>query len=247
MKKFLLATLAAVALAGGSASAADLARPAMRPAPPVAPIYTWTGFYWGVNIGYSWGQVENDWIFFGFPTASESQDIDGVIGGFQSGINWQTGIWVFGLESDIQASHQKGDSSYCVVSCAILNVNAEHKLPWFGTSRTRIGFLATPNILLYATGGVAYGQVKSTYTLNVATTPVAAVNFKETRAGWTAGAGIEGAFGGGWSAKLEYLYIDLGEHTTTATLGPTTVFTWNKDVTDHIVRVGLNYKWGPIR
>src|SRR5262249_44197327 len=80
----------------------------------------------------------------------------------------------------------------------------DHKLQWFGTTRPRLGFLATPNLLLYGTAGVAYGQTKDTFTVTTAgvgTAATASVN--DVRAGWTAGGGIEGAFGGGWSAKVE--------------------------------------------
>ena len=80
-------------------------------------------------------------------------------------------------------------------------------------------FPATPNLLLYGTAGVAYGQTKDTYTANTAGVgTVATASINDVRAGWTAGAGIEGAFGGGWSAKVEYLYIDLGKLETTLTV-----------------------------
>ena len=122
-------------------------------------------------------------------------------------------------------------------------MTADHELPWLGTSRSRLGILVSEAVLLYGTAGIAYGQVKSTYNLGLPG-PVAAFNFKDTRAGWTAGAGIEGAFGGGWSAKLEYLYVDLGNHTSSFTVGPTVISAIDSRVTDNIVRAGLNYKWG---
>jgi outer membrane immunogenic protein len=243
MKKLLLAATAGFALAAGSASAADLGKPVYKAAPPPPPAYSWTGWYWGVNVGYSWGRERNDWTLDGFGIASESQKMDGVIGGFQSGFNWQSGIWVFGMESDFQATGQKGSTTYGIP--AGINVVSEHKLPWLGTARSRIGVLPTQNVLLYATGGVAYGQVKSSYTLNAGAVQVAALNFKDTRAGWTAGVGVEGAFGGGWSAKLEYLYVDLGKNTFDFSVtGVGTVLSIDSRVTDNIVRVGLNYKWG---
>jgi outer membrane immunogenic protein len=246
------ALFAATALLTGiaeSASAADMgAPPVYRPVAPLVVPYSWTGIYWGANIGYSWGRVTNDWGLFGFPFANETQKMNGVIGGGQSGFNWQVGSWVFGVESDFQGSGQKGTTIYCLFACALppslINVSAEHKLPWFGTARSRIGFLATDNVLLYGTAGVAYGQVQSNYSLNVlGNASVASLNFKDTRAGWTAGAGVEVAFGAGWSAKLEYLCIDLGRNTETiniTTLG--TVASWNNRVTDNIVHVGLNYR-----
>jgi len=125
-------------------------------------------------------------------------------------------------------------------------VTTDHKLEWFGTSRSRLGFLATPNLLLYGTGGVAYGQTKDTYTAAAAGFAAAVATVKDVRAGWTVGGGIEGAFGGGWSAKVEYLYMDLGklEQTITFPLAGITAANFNSRVTDNIVRVGLNYKWG---
>jgi len=125
-------------------------------------------------------------------------------------------------------------------------LTTDHKLQWFGTTRPRLGFLATPNLLLYGTAGVAYGQTKDNYTVNtvgVGTAATASIN--DVRAGWTAGGGIEGAFGGGWSAKVEYLYIDLGKLEQTVTVPPAALTaTFNSRLTDNIVRVGLNYKWG---
>jgi len=245
MKKLFLATTAIVALAAGSASAADLAARPVYKAPPPAPVYSWTGVYWGVNVGYSWGQAKNDVNVFGIP-ASDSQDVNGVIGGGQIGINWQVANWVFGLESDIQASGQKGSSSGAIgdVLGESFAFSADHKLEWFGTSRVRIGFLPVENILLYATGGVAYGQVKSSYAIVGNAGDSATLDFKNFRAGWTVGAGIEGLLGGGWSAKLEYLYVDLGKNTTTAVFDGVTIASVDSKFTDNIVRVGLNYKFG---
>src|ERR1044072_3973063 len=140
MKKLFLATTAFVVLAAASAGAADMtARP--YAAPPPAPVYTWTGMYWGANVGYSWGQSKNDRTLFGLGvTARESQDVDGVIGGVQTGYNYQFGAWVWGLETDIQASGQKGSAVIPVIAGATLTT--DHKLPWFGTTRPRLGFLA---------------------------------------------------------------------------------------------------------
>ncbi len=105
---------ALVILAVGSASAADI-RPAYRPAPPPPPP-AWTGLFWGVNVGYSWGEAKRDTtlqIANGvFGTASRSREVDGVIGGFQTGYNHQFGNWVFGFETDLQASGQKGSEVF---------------------------------------------------------------------------------------------------------------------------------------
>jgi outer membrane immunogenic protein len=247
MKKLFLATTAFVVLVAASAGAADMsARPGYAP-PPAAPlpVYTWTGMYWGANVGYSWGKESNTATLFG-TSISENQNLDGVIGGIQTGFNYQFGAWVWGLETDIQASGQKGSTTYSLLPVPATTLLAEHKLPWFGTSRVRLGILATPSFMLYGTGGVAFGQVKDDYTTTVAGVPAATVvaSIKDLRAGWTAGAGIEGALGGGWSAKLEYLYFDLGELQQTVTTAAGPVVSFNSRLTDNIVRVGLNYRWG---
>jgi outer membrane immunogenic protein len=241
MKKLLLAGVAFTALFAGSAFAADM-RPAYKAAPPPPPVYTWTGLYWGVNVGYSWGHDERTATLAGVGTISASQKVDGVVGGFQSGYNYQFGQWVWGFETDIQASGQQGGSTFR--TAALTTVTTDHKLPWFGTSRSRLGVLWSPNVLLYGTAGVAYGQVKDSATI---TSPLGSVtgSFKDVKAGWTAGGGIEGAIGGGWTAKLEYLYIDLGKtEQTLATPALGQVITETRRFTDNIVRVGFNYRWG---
>jgi outer membrane immunogenic protein len=238
MKKFLLATTGLIVLAMGSASAADLSRPAYAPPPPV---YSWTGLYWGVNIGYSWGHDERTATLTGVGTISASQKVDGVVGGFQSGYNYQFGQWVLGLETDIQASGQKGGSTF--QAAALTTGTTDHKLPWFGTSRTRLGVLWSPNVLLYGTAGVAYGQVKDSVTIN---SPLGSAvgTFKDVKAGWTAGGGVEETIGGGWTAKLEYLYIDLGKTEQTIGTPGLQLITETRRFTDNIVRVGFNYRWG---
>jgi outer membrane immunogenic protein len=165
---------------------------------------------------------------------------------------------LFGLEADIQGSGERGSADVCVVAgCAIGTglFTANYKLDWFGTARGRVGFLPTDRVLLYATGGLAYGQVS-------ATAPLIPLSWGSTRAGWTVGGGAEAAIDPHWSVKLEYLYMDLGDiggSSTTATnvvtqLGvpvrrntvTTTTFasTFNTRFTDNIVRVGVNYRFG---
>ena len=244
MKKFLLTSALAV-LSVGSAYAADMAP---RPAPP-PPVYSWTGLYWGVNVGYSWGEAKNDatlQIAPGvFGSASASRKVDGVIGGFQSGYNYQFGQWVWGFETDFQASGQKGsDALQLAAGVPPTFLNTEHKLTWFGTSRSRLGVLWTPNTLLYGTFGVAYGKVKEDAVISRGAQS-ASLNFQDVKAGWTAGAGVESTMGGGWTAKLEYLYMDLGKtESTIATPLLGTLVNTSRRFTDNIVRVGFNYRWG---
>jgi outer membrane immunogenic protein len=245
MRSNKLALLTAASLlifATGSALAADLPPPYRMP--PAAPVFSWTGYYWGANIGYGWGTSKYDASIIFVGAISGSQNINGVIGGFQSGYNYQLGTWLIGTESDLQLSGQKGGATFPGV-LPLSTVTTSQKLEWFGTARTRAGFLATPNLLLYGTFGVAYGRVSDSTTTTVIGLGSATTSFKDVKAGWTAGAGIEGAFGGGWSAKLEYLYIDLGKtEQTFATPALGTVVTETRRLTDNIVRVGVNYKWG---
>lgn len=280
MKRTLIASAAfASLLVATSALAADL--PIYTKAPPVALVYDWTGFYIGTNLGYSWGRGTTDGNVTGTQTVatargatpltsvttalptlplSGSADVNGFIGGGQLGYNWQRDRWVFGLEGDIQFSNERGSGDVCTVAgcpAGSFQFTRDYKLDWFGTARGRIGFLPAERILLYATGGLAYGGFSgssSTLPMNIGT-------WSQTRAGWTVGAGAEAALGSNWSVKFEYLYMDLGHvggssaNTTTVTsVGPiggitTTTTTnlaylFNTKFTDNIVRVGLNYKFG---
>lgn len=241
--------------------------PALAEPPPVAP-YNWTGFYLGGNIGYSWGRAKGELNTPGVaplfsPTYSNSFDLDGVIGGGQIGYNWQyNNDWVFGLEADIQASAEKGSSSntdqvggcppnqtFCEgPASASLTRMLEANIRWFGTLRGRIGFLVTPEIMLYGTGGAAYGDIKVSGSAVLTMAGVSNSVFGSTSDvnwGWTAGGGVEGAFPDSprWTWKVEYLYLDFGS------LGGSGVdpvfgnYSWNADVTDHVVRVGVNYRF----
>jgi outer membrane immunogenic protein len=206
-----------------------------------------------------------------FATGS-SDNLNGVIGGFQGGYNWMASNWlVASLEADIQLSTQNTTPTY-VCPGAVCNpligdaapmaagLDRAQKLDWFATVRGRLGATVTPNSMMYLTGGLALAEIRTAGTLsgsnlsfdengNPVVTPVG-VNFYDhrTKAGWTVGAGIEAHLGGNVTGKVEYLYLDFGRISTAATnpLNATPV-TVNLDsrVTDHIVRVGLNYKFDP--
>src|SRR6202158_1037256 len=255
MRRLLLAATALVAFAAiNAAGAADMALKA--PPPPPAPLDPWAGWYAGLNIGGSWGRAR-DTTTFGAPPAlfaSTSSNLNGVIGGGQIGYNWHSSNWLFGLEADIQGSSERGTATssaslpfFCgviaVFPCPSVGTLVDkEKLPWFGTVRGRIGVLASPTWLFYVTGGLAYGQIKSTETLTVAGGPFAGgtvVNgFNTTRAGWPLGGGVEGVVSGNWTAKLEYLYMDFGTiNYTYAGLAPFTPIALSTHVTDNGVRV----------
>ena len=215
-----------------SALAADLPVRSYTKAPVyVDPVYDWSGFYIGANIGYSWGRSGDTssqsngagTVLF---TSAGSSNLNGVVGGEQVGYNWQKQNWVWGLEADIQGTGERGSRGFtcpagvCTPPTVTLGpglrgvinpgdavpVSLDQKIAWFGTVRGRAGVLVSPKVLLYATGGLAYGEVRSSETIG----GLPGGSNSDTRVGYTVGAGIEGAIGGNWTAKLEYLYVDLG-------------------------------------
>jgi opacity protein-like surface antigen len=151
-------------------------------APPLLlpPLYSWTGFYAGVNVGYSVGndRASSNFNLPGPPSILNASGADavvapmGVIGGGQIGYNWQGGPhWLFGFETDFQGSQEKGTS--CIISCdnipgngtnvgsSLITLTAQHQIDYFGTVRGRLGYVSN-NTLFYATGGGAYGRVEQT-------------------------------------------------------------------------------------
>jgi outer membrane immunogenic protein len=224
MKRYILAACAgllAVAMATPS-SAADLPRPAYK-APIYAPpaVFSWTGFYVGINGGYAWGTGEASNVF-----GSASADQDGWLLGGTLGYNLQTGVWVWGIEGDLDYAFINGNTSNTFAGCP----GCEMKNTYFATARGRIGY-AWDRFLPYITGGAAFSGFKFT-------APGGSVT--ETNYGWTIGAGLEYAFLGAWSAKIEYLYADLGNGNCDAgTCGVSTDF----ETKVNVVRAGLNYRF----
>lgn len=245
MTRFGLTTAIATLALAGAAQAADLRAPITK-APPLAPLYNWTGFYAGVNAGLGVGEHATD---FHIPTGNFTFDNFtaapiGAIGGVQAGYNWQFGSWVLGVEADIQASGQK-DTDHCLLQCLVAVPNLttiEQKLSWFGTARARIGYVGVNGVMGYYTGGFAFGDVETTVSDSF---PANSNFFKlsDTRTGWTLGGGVEAALGGNWTGKLEYLYVDLGEINGSYSLGGFTR-TISQDVRNNIFRAGLNYRIG---
>jgi outer membrane immunogenic protein len=239
MRRLGLALLASTAFVG-AAAAADIqaARPVYK-APVLAPVpvYNWTGFYVGVNAGYSWGQQDN--FIGGAPIGTNN--VNGFIGGGQIGYNWQVNQIVFGLEADFQGSGQKGDGSFTGAPGIIpaSTFTYTDKLDWFGTVRGRVGY-AFDRWLPYVTGGWAYGHGSLSGAATGGVTGAGSVS--NTYSGWTVGGGLEYAFLNNWSAKIEYLYVDFGNGPS-VTLAPSAAVLSSGKLTDNIVRVGLNYKF----
>jgi outer membrane immunogenic protein len=277
MKRLLMGIAAVTSLLATNALAADLpAKVYTKAPPPIVAVYDWTGFYIGGNIGYSWGRSSDTstltngagTVLF---TSAGRTNLNGVVGGGQIGYNWQMQNWLWGLEADIQGTDEKGSRAFtcpigicrpftidpAILAAVVLlpgpavPVTLNQKIDWFGTVRARAGVLVDPKVLLYVTGGLAYGEVKSSETIG-GFTGFSATN---TKAGYTVGAGIEGAIGGNWTAKLEYLYVDLGRMsgsfaTTIPAFGAgivasgTLTSSYSSRITDNVLRVGLNYRFG---
>ena len=244
--KFLVgASLAAMTTA--SAFAADLpSRKAPPPYIPPPPVFTWTGFYVGLNAGAMFNAYNNNNNnFYGFGN-SQSNNKVGFIGGGQVGYNWQfNGPILLGLEADFNG-HSSISSNNNFAGFGGGNSGSG----FLGTVRGRLGFLATPTFLIYATGGLAYGNQWSAANSSIALFAPGVVPFfgynnnqsNGVKAGWTAGGGLEWMFSPNWSVKAEYLYVDLGK-------GPSN-FLLNygnaSKSTAHVARLGVNYhfNWG---
>jgi outer membrane immunogenic protein len=206
MKKTIFAAGLAIAFATLSAQAADLPRGGYRPyaPPPVVAAYSWMGPYIGANLGYQWGETTNN------PT-----EPSGITGGLQAGYNFQSGQFVFGGEADIQLSGSEDTFAPWKFSN-----------PWFGTVRGRAG-VAMNNILFYATGGLAYGNLRG---------EISGLSENRTGLGWTAGLGIEVGLTPNWSAKVEYLYVDLTDRHYSVT-------NTDNGLESSLLRFGVNYRF----
>ncbi|MBG0811009.1 porin family protein [Methylosinus sp. H3A] len=262
MKTFSAVGALALALAAAPALAADL--PSQKGAPafvaPVAPAFSWTGVYGGVNVGYGWTESYRlSGVEFGpggAPTGVAwnypSSDISGVLGGGQIGYNYQyanTGF-VVGLEADIQAADLTGQSKGVGSNVGYFPLlTTRHTIDWFGTVRGRVGYAVLPTLLVYGTGGFAYGEGSSRFTYWDTAGFWGQQSESDIRTGWTAGGGVEWAFLPNLSAKIEYLYTELDNapgffFNQFNAAGAATAFTsQQRGVQNHFhtVRVGLNY------
>ncbi len=265
-----------------AAEAADIAaRPAYTKA-PVPPVAGWTGFYAGVNVGYGFNDPtvsfsRNDPASaLTFPTGipAASYNVEGVLGGAQIGYNWQISpAGLLGLEADFQGSNIKGSTSATFVGAIATPffVNTQQSVEWFGTVRGRAGWLASNKLLVFATGGLAYGSVKDSVAVGPLTAggvltvqngfssncalgvgvPCIVAGQSKIQAGYTAGGGLEYAAWQNVSLKLEYLYVNLGSRNQTATAlvlaNPATaassVNAHFSDLDFQVVRAGMNWRF----
>ena len=172
-------------------------------------------------------------------------DVNGFIAGGQLGYNWQRGAWVFGLEGDIQWSNERQSGDVvCSLGVAVCpTFTRDYNLDWFGTARGRIGFLPAERILLYATGGLAYGGFSGSSLMGVVGTNALALgSWSSTKAGWTVGAGVEAALGSNWSVKFEYLYMDLGNTGGSSATNIITASTVSRHNHNHNARIRIQYE-----
>jgi outer membrane immunogenic protein len=208
-----LITAASVVAMTAAANAADMYR---APAPSAGAPYVgvnWSGFYVGVNGGYGWNSASLD---------AGANSPKGGFGGGQIGYNAQRGNFVFGIESDIQGAGIKATS-----------YGADTEMNWFGTARGRLGY-AFDRVLVYGTGGFAYGNVKDS---------ALGSSISETQLGWVAGGGVEYKFSPSWSAKAEYQFMSL-DATDAAGAGRLGDFALSRTEVS-TARLGVNYFVSP--
>ena len=254
-----------IVMAGiGAASAADLPARVYSKAPALVPVmsYNWTGCYIGGNVGGIW-ERNNTTISLIDPTGldaaafpagaipnSYSYNRSSWLGGGQVGCNYQMTNWVVGIETDFDGTNLRGGQNINTAVAGFLpdTTYVTQKTEWIGTTRARLGFLATDTVLIYGTAGVAYAQVSDAYFLSN-------VNFnslgfdRATLVGWTAGGGVEVGFGQ-WSVKGEALYYDLGNNTVNRACAltngapcatPNTILPARFENKGVMARLGLNY------
>jgi outer membrane immunogenic protein len=268
MKNRILSLLAATAittLGVSAASAADLPYRSAPPAPvfSAVPVFTWTGFYVGVNAGYGWQDNNDSSVFVPAGTIAAGSPAgtivygddngDGFVGGGQIGYNYQIGSFVLGIEADLQFADLGGNNGTALVPAAYTAVGfvpagAVGGIDWFGTVRARAG-VAFGQALIYATGGFAYGGADDD------NDAFGLVNDDDVRTGWVLGAGVEYAFTNNLTAGIEGLWVSLDHDNNGAFIGTVPapggrrpVFVAGRDDDDQgdffVARAKLNFKFG---
>jgi outer membrane immunogenic protein len=251
-----------------SALAADMQVKA--PLPPIA-ANSWTGFYIGGNVGGAWTRNTATWNL----VPGGILDVDpitggtggsAVTGGFQEGVNWQFArSWVVGIEADWSFTKERGSFSQGWIATASGlpirsgSTNMSSGLDWLASARNRLGYLVTPNILAYATGGAAWGRIRyDGAATNSGLAPFAtSAGFSNTLAGWVVGGGLEWMLGSNWLLRGEYLYYQLESPPGVTTLNPLPFagaclgpcptqkpdsYSWS-NTSINVVRAALSYKF----
>ncbi len=278
MKKYLLSTAAAIGLLGGPVLAADLPVKAQPPGCPGCNWNGfYVGFNVGGGIGHDPSSdtislnpagtiaVISPGVINPISNTTYSQSPAGALAGGQVGANWQIGRLVLGGEADWDWTRQRDNlqinnfiaSSVAATAASSYGYSDEEKINWLATARARVGW-ASDYSLAYVTGGVAWGGVESNYGFNAfgsaifATAAPGAASFSTTRTGWVLGSGVETSLGwmgaNHWSAKIEYLYVDLGTVTNSFSVtrfgASAYTIASSTHIQDNIVRLGLNYRFG---
>ena len=222
---------------------ADASPPVLTKAPPVnwagtpAPFVNWTGIYLGLNGGFSFGG--SNWTDSVTASSTGNFGTSGFVFGGTAGANYQVGSFVFGVEADGDWADVSGFGTFtaaglCAGGCFTKNT-------WLSTVRGRAGY-AFDRFLVYGTAGAAFGSVRA----NFSNDPVSGA----TEAGWTVGAGVEVAFAPNWSAKAEYLFVDLADGSCTIDCAiananaPAIIPSVAVKFNESIVRGGVNYRFG---
>ena len=261
-KSLLTGALAGLTLAG-SALAADL--PVRAPPPYAPPLFTWTGFYVGVNGGVDFNRVAVSrigsarWRTSGFASDIANSNFfqgvnpnlngTGAAGGVQIGYNYQINQIVVGAEADIDALSARKSS--IIGPTAVVGGNPQTlvqsaRTTYLATVRARLG-LAVDRWLVFVTGGVAFGDNKfSGSVIFNNTVPIYTGSVSRTRTGYALGGGVEYAVTNNWTVKAEYIYANLGT-TSFIGAGPNAVagytITHRARLQENLVRVGINYKF----
>ena len=228
----ILGAIAALGLAS-SASAADLPRKSVpQQFIQPLPIFTWTGFYVGINGGYLFDTGNSGRSGFGNSSSGDGFSIGGTLG-----YNYQIGNVVLGLEGDLAYVELNGRNNSAFGGG---NGFGSNDMNYLGTVRGRIGY-AIDRFLIYGTGGLAFADQKN----NANFGGFGRSSNDDVKFGYTLGAGVEYAFTNNWSVKAEYLYYDLGRsNNSTFIAGPGGgFFTNSSDNRGNIVRAGLNYRF----
>lgn len=246
MNKLLFsAGILAASFCAGPLLAADMPVKAPPKSAVATPVYSWTGFYLGIEGGGGWGSTSHTNVLFPIANSGGNSNLKGGLVGGTYGYNWQFGHLVTGLEGDLSWSgirdtftSANGLATFCPAAFPCFT-----SVQWLGTDRARIGY-AKDGYLIYATGGIAYGDVRATI-LNAG--PFGIDTETHLRAGYTIGGGIEAKIDRNWSVKLEYLYVDFGNRVGyTAFPPPPPLQPESVYLNSNIVRAGVNYKFfGP--
>lgn len=241
LHRMLMASVAIVALTG-SVFAADMPVKA-RPLPPPVPVFSWTGFYIGGQIGWARAHDDASIVNPGIPVAINlpfTVDMDGVIGGAHVGYNLQINRWVLGIEGTVDGSNL--NKSFVVGVCPLFCGNATTDIGIQGSVRGRLG-VAFDRVLLYGTGGVAIADITNTYDTTAFGGGFARIG--GTRVGWTAGGGIAYAVTNNWSVRGEYRFSDFGKVVDKSNVAFFPATDLNRHVTQNQVQVGFSYRIGP--